>query len=242
MKKHMFTITVSFFGIILLTACTVEGVGSAGDQYEIDSTEVVIEKIEIHGDYFILEDVKEMADLATDIIRGQVLDKRVEWLNMRPSREAVEERMLNQGMNQEEIDFELYGIDFEPDFELMTIYRVQVLEVFQGETTLGEVIEVMRRGGEYGGQYWFMADAVELIVDTELVLFLFTHGLTGNPFVLVSHVQGVYYVPSQLGEYEYLVEYDNLELELEKASELDPIILTIEDLIYIAEENGLIDD
>ena len=201
-----------------------------------------IEKIEmLPGDFFVLEDVEEMADLATDIINGKVLDRRVEWVNLRESRENVEEHMLSQGMSQEEIDFELYGIDFEPDFELMTIYRIEVLEVFQGNLSAGEITEVMRRGGEYKAQYWFVANAIELTVNAEMVLFLFTHGLSDGPFVLVSHIQGAYYTPDSIGEYEYLVEYDNLELELDKPSELDPVTVTIEDLINIAEENGLLE-
>jgi len=210
------------------------------NQNKIESIESELEKIEIHGDFFILEDVAEMADLATDIISGKVLDRRVEWINLRWPRELVVEDMLNHGMSQEEIDYELYGVGFEPVYDLMTIYRIQVLEVFQGILSVGEIVEVMRRGGEYENQYWFMADAIELIVDTELILFLFSRRLTGNPFVLVSHIQGVYYIPSSLEEYEYLVEYENLELELENASELDPVVLTIGDLVEIADEDRLL--
>ena len=251
MRKKMFIISILSVVIVLLTACSAGGVDPIEkqyevepieNQYEVEPTEAEVEKIEIHRDYFILGDVEEMADLATDIISGKVIDRRVEWVNLNPPRENVEEYMLNQGMSQEEIDFELYGIGFEPDFELMTVYRIQVLEVFQGNLVAGEIIEVMRRGGEYENQYWFVADATELVVDTELVLFLFSRRLTNNPFVLVSHIQGVYYVPSSLGEYEYLMEYDNIELELEKASELDPVTVTIEDLINIAEENGLLEE
>jgi len=181
-----------------------------------------------------------MADLATDIISGKVLDKRFEWVNVRTPRELVVEDMLNQGMSQEEIDYELYGFSFEPDYELMTIYRIQVLEVFQGILNVEEIIEVARQGGEYGNHYWFRADAIELVVDTEFVLFLFSWRLTNHPFVLVSHIQGAYYIPSSVEEYEYLVEYENLELELENASELDPVVLTIGDLVEITEEDRLL--
>ena len=254
MRRKIFLFLILIIGAVFFVACSAGGEEIENhnkmefteseeieNQNKMEITERELEKVEIQGDFFILEDVEEMADLATDIISGKVLDSRVEKVNLQPTRDIVVEDMLNQGMSQEEVDFELYGIGFEPDYEIMTVYRVQVLEVFQGSLTIGEIVEVMRIGGEYGNQYWFVADAIELEVDTELVLFLFSRRLTGNPFVLVSHIQGVYYIPSGVEEYEYLIEYENLELELDNASELDPVILTIGDLLEIAEEDGLLE-
>ena len=232
--------------VIFFAACIRSELETLENQNEIEFTEIEteteMERVEIYVDYFMLENIEEMADSATDIISGRVLDRRVEWVNVRPSRESVEERMFNQGMSQEEIDFELYGIDFEPYFELRTIHRVQVLEVFQGNLIVDEIVEVTRPGGEYDNQYWFVADAIELIIDTEYVLFLFASRIANNRFSLFNPVQGVYYTPHTIMGYEYLVEYDNIELELEKASELDPVTVTIGDLINIAAENGLLEE
>jgi len=80
-----------------------------------------------------------------------------------------------------------------------------------------------------------------LEIDTQYILFLFNVWESYNArSVLVGHKQGAYYVPSTIINEEYLVEYDNVTLELESVCEDDPIILTIEDLIEIAEYNDLL--
>jgi len=236
MREKLIVKTVSLLAIaIFLSACS---------SNELETVTTIREEIEIHADFFTIADVDEMADIATNIVRGEILDKRVEWVNLVVPRELVEADMLEQGMTQEEIDFELYGFDFEEDPHLMTIYQIQVLEAFQGDHVIGEIIEIMRQGGVYEDEYWFVADAIELTIGDEYVLFLYTSGLTDSPYVLVSHVQGVYSVPSEIEIEESLVELEDLEMEIEldNASELDPIMITIEDLIEIAEDNDLLND
>ncbi|MCL2865536.1 MAG: hypothetical protein FWE25_08365 [Lachnospiraceae bacterium] len=199
-----------------------------------------MKKMEIQIDYYTLDNVEEMAEMATDIIRGEVLDQRVEWKNLAVPREIVVADMMERGMTQEEIDFNLYGFDFEPFYDLMTVYTIYVLEVFQGNHVVGDVVGMMRHGGEYGNEYWFVSDAIELSAGMEYVLFLFTHGLTDSPYVLLSHVQGAYSLAVGIGEDKKLTDVDYWGIELEKTSDLDPIMISVKDLVEIAEENELL--
>ncbi|MCL2865537.1 MAG: hypothetical protein FWE25_08370 [Lachnospiraceae bacterium] len=223
--------------VIILSACNNSEDVSASSENDGNGE---MEKMEIHIDYFMWNNVERMAELATDIIRGEVLDQRVEWKNLIVPREAVVADMLGQGMTQEEIDFEIYGFDFEPYYNLMTVYTIYVLEVFQGNHVAGDVIEMMRRGGEYGNEYWFVSDAIELSAGIEFVLFLYTTGLTDNPYILLSHVQGAYSLAVGIGEDKKLTDLDYWDMELKKTSDLDPIMISVKDLVEIAEENELL--
>lgn len=235
MKKVFLSIRISIIfllALIILNACNnLEDLSTLGE----------IEKVEISYDFLRLYDVRKMADEATDIIRGEVLEQRVERKDLSVPREAFVASMMEQGMTQEEIDVELYYDYFGPHIRVMTIYTIYVLEVFQGNHKIGDVIEAMRPGGEYENEYWFISDAIELMINTEFVLFLYTHGLTEVPYVFMSPIQGVYYLPSGFESDEKLMEIGYF-VELEKASDLDPIIVTVEDLIEIAEENGLLNE
>ena len=248
MKKKMIIKLVILIGIITLAACSNDEPESTESQSQemdvVDAQSVV----QISPTYFLLEDITEMAYLATHVTRGEILDVRTEWVDTSIPREVIVQDMLDEGMTQDEIDYELYGFDFESDFQLMTIYLIQVIETFQGDHIGGDIIEVMSLGGEYGDEIWYVENTIELMIGAEYILFLYTSGLVDQPYVLVSHVQGAYYVPDEVMlEDTDILDADtddnglDLELELAGASEQDPVTLTIEDLIEIADDNNLIE-
>jgi len=208
---------------------------------ESESFEGEFEYTFISFDVLVLESVEELADEATHIVRGAVLEQRTEWLNFVFPREVLEQELKDQGLTAEEIAYELRGMVFEMEPELITISRVRVLEVFQGDHNVGDIIEIMQSGGEYGNERWVVEDALEIEVGVELVLFLFSWEFAGFPYSLISHMQGAYHVPEEIEVEGVLVDIGDWEIELEGLSEFDPITLTIEDLIEISEENGLLD-
>ena len=77
----------------------------------------------IPGDTWIFHDVGEVSRTATDIIRAKVLDSRVEVLDI-SSGESIP------------------GIDMSIFHHLHTIYSLNVLEVFKGDSAVGSVLEV----------------------------------------------------------------------------------------------------
>ena len=66
--------------------------------------------------------------------------------------------------------------------------------------------------------------------------------MINQPYSLISHKQGAYHIPELEDYEENLIDFIDVEIELEGVSEMDPISITIEDLIEIAEINGLLDD
>ena len=246
--KLISILTILLLGLVNLSACNGFGAEPMVDNdenqtiFNEDNNEIAnsIREIEIFKDIIPANDTEELADIATDVIRGKVLDERVEWRSTVIPREIVEEELAEEGLTEEEIASYLSGIDFEPHLYLMTIYRIRVLEVFQGDHAVGDTIEVMQHGGIYENERWFISGAIELEVGIDFVLFLYNTWKysTGNPSVLVSPVQGAYYVSNN----EDLMKHEDIGLELESAGEADHITVTIEDLIEIAEENGLLED
>jgi len=192
--------------VIGLSACSSDelnvasGSESADDEYEYTYT------MTISLDVYIFEDIEDLADDATHIIRGEILDQRVEWLDMTLSREATEQILIEEGyLDGAEIEYRLQWYDFEPQMELVTISRIRVLETFQGDHDIDDVIEVFTVGGIYENQQWVLEDAVELEVGSELVLFLASWEFAGLPYALTSHIQSVYYIPNEI-EAEYITE------------------------------------
>jgi len=205
----------------------------------------VIETI-ISFDVVIFEEIEELADNATHIIRGEVLDKVVKWMDLNLSREEHEYRMVEQGLSEEEIEANIYsvredGTADELEIELVTITRVLVLEVFQGNHEVGDIIEIMQSGGEYGNERWIVEGSVDLEIGSELVLFLVSWEFAGLPYSLTSIIQSVYYIPHEIEHDNNIIEFNNCEVVLESANEANPIEVSVGDLIEIAEENDLLD-
>ena len=76
-----------------------------------------------HGDLWIFQDIDEASRFSTDIVRAEVLDSRVEVLDM-SSGEPIP------------------GVDMSIFHHLHVIYRLNVLEVFKGNSVKGSVLEV----------------------------------------------------------------------------------------------------
>ena len=245
--KKLSTFTLCCLGLIILVACNetddngqVGGLSfnEVGHVVEVENQDFQEMEIFIDHPHFELD---ELSYWSTDVIRGVVLDERVEIRNSTPSKEETRERLINEGLTEEEIEYELSLSSFKPQYNVGTTYRIEVLEVFQGNLSVGEIIEVRRPGGLYHGEYWFIRDQVTVSPGDEFIMFLWEN-FGDRPYAFISAFQGVYHVPaSVIAADEDLLDSDNIELELENVGVLDDIVVTIEDLIQIAEENDLLD-
>jgi len=195
----------------------------------------------ISGDAPPIENVEELTDFADHVIRGKVLDNRVEWVTSTITREKEEQRLLAEGWTNDEIDEMLYGLNWESsDPSLMTIYRIYVQEVFQGSHTVGDIIELRRVGGEKWYVQWILENGTELSIESEYILFLYSWEWAGFADTLVHSYQGAYYVPSYVGDTKITALKDgDLEVELISVDEWDHIVITLKDLVEIAEENNI---
>ena len=263
--KDLSILMMWLLGLFILGACNTSDGNELGGYNSSDSNEEMnvsnensneeeyenreLQRMEIHLDYHPMENLEEFADWSTDIIRGVVLDSRTELINFVLSEEDRREDMVRQGLSEEEIEYLLFTSEYAttvfdediPRYYIMTIYRIKIIEAFQGNKSIGDIIEVWRVGGEYEGTLWFMGGAIQLEVDGEFVLFL-SENLGSFPYNFITPSQGAYHVPIEVIEStEDLVNHDEIDLELENIGSVDHIIVTIEDLIEIAAENGLLD-
>jgi len=125
----------------------------------------------VHGQYPHYENVQELANHASYIVRVQVLDERVERLNVAlPPRTAQEDA----------------GMPYSPRYDITTIYRLSVLEVFQGDVSPDDRLEVRILGGRLGAEEVINLDHPGFAIGDDVVLFLYRIEESTLPPVLLS--------------------------------------------------------
>ena len=169
----------------------------------------------IMGDWPGYEGVEDLAESATDVVRARVLDERYEWVNTR----------LGPPDPESEID----------PYDLCTIHRVLVLEVFQGDSSPGDIIEVIQLGGELDGEMWHSYDNVGFSIDDDLVFFIRASLREDNPgFWLLSPSQSVFnvlYSDKSIGDIE-----NDIALESAKSG-YSRFAISVGELVELAEVN-----
>lgn len=160
----------------------------------------------------IWDNVDNLARRATHVIRAEVVDSSVSAL-------------LPDDMNRADVYKWTMHI---------TTYRIRILEVFKGRVTVGDIIEIEKRGGKIGNLEIICPSHVQLYNGEELIFFLHCpriRGLWLGPIGLASHNQSIYWpAPPDSG----------LDTVLES---LTPeyyftLTITVEDLKRIAIESG----
>jgi len=170
----------------------------------------------ISGDFPTYDSIAHLTSVATYVIRGEVLDERVENLNVSIPPENEEQDT---------------GMYLESHYRIFTVYRIKVLEVFQGDTSTGDIIEVRLLGSQLDDDHLPSADHTYFTIGDNLVLFLQASALEHLPPFLVNPTQSTYriVVPTEgltaLGVNE----------ELESISPKNDLTLTIGDLQQIAD-------
>ena len=241
---------------MLLVACTaIEQEQVADNNNEYATTQMVRDNPTASRRYFnpgyeTFEDMIEDSDL---IIRGRVLDERVENVNVHITLEqAIEARMeeYEAGLiTKEERDLQIahhheHAEDFAPHYEDVIFYRIEILEIFQGNYEVGDVIEIRQFMGwnELGNPSLEHSNRYE--VESELILFL-VNGRLG--YIVFFPHQAVYEVPADLDieeDVDVILDYIE-ELQRDYAINAynisEPFDITLEILREIAEENDLID-
>ncbi|MCL2361806.1 MAG: BspA family leucine-rich repeat surface protein [Defluviitaleaceae bacterium] len=161
------------------------------------------------GDYYSYIGIDELASDATHVVRVEVLDERVQRTNTWVG--------SPQGWPDD--------IPFDP-YEITTVNRLRVLEVFKGDVETGDIMEVMQLGGRMGFTNLVNDRLFPLPIGNEVVLFMRSAFVQGRPAVLISPCQSIYRVAAD-GTFESLGV--NSEYH---------ITLTVNDLERIAEEFG----
>ena len=166
------------------------------------------------GDYVAFSNIGELAFFATDVVRVEVLDERVQltntWLG------SPQGGPYNEPTNV-----------WHNPYEITTVNNLLVLEVFKGNMNVGDVAEVMQLGGRLGLVNLNNKQRIALPINGELILFMrsFDDGL---PAVLLNPLQSIYHVISEGVFQSNFTDDSPYSLEL---------TLTLDDLQRVAQGN-----
>ena len=125
----------------------------------------------IHIEYWYFRSIEEISEMTSDIVQLEILDERAEWINIWEGREHPSERDLN---------------------DVYTIHRARVLNVFQGDLVVNDVIEIMQEGGSLDGTTLRNPSMVNFSYGDNVVLFL--HNPVDFPFTIINPYQGAYHI------------------------------------------------
>ena len=133
-------------------------------------------------DYAWYDSIDALYEKADFVIKGKVLDSRVEWMShvIEPTAEEKSDPILNP---DGEID---------DDKMITTIYTVEINVVYKG--SLGKTIEVLQLGGETDTAKYSYEGASEITINKEYILFLSESTLYENAAWLLNNAQALYKV------------------------------------------------
>ena len=230
------------FLIMGLLACLFAPILSACNYGESEDNESGLMGMEIN--YLVYRSISEIAEVATNVIRGEVLDERVELRNTALSREIMIEE-FGGDLSEEEM-FRLFPDylgeelgwltpESEPHYEIVTIHRIKILEVFQGNYQVGDVVEVMQSGGIYENTAVSNSDLITFEPGEDLVFFIHSWSHIGRPTVLLNPFQSVYRFPTldeNAGSLDLDVELENVYGDVH----FNNLTITLNDLLQLAKD------
>jgi len=213
MGKRIISVIIVFMLSVVLFACDNQPESEAPPP-DVNMAPAPASAVEAPvGDVWISNSIEEVIWRSTDIIRAEVIDSR--------------EEMINTGFRTSN----------------HTVTRLRVLEVYKGDTEIGDIVEVMQRlapsdsrnlpCGNYGYNF-------SLNRDDDFVFFLHNDNspqFEHLPMVIASDFQGVYTFPSDeinTGIVEAFQQDSSVEtLVLDGLSPHNDLTLTIGDLLGI---------
>jgi hypothetical protein len=212
-------ILIAFCVFAVLTACT--NTTSPEDSPKDNPAEEIF----ITSDYPHYNNVGELFNCAKLAVRAEVLDDgSFQLLNsVTPLPDPIPEEMLEFFE-----DGRLSPEMFEPLYEIYTVYRVRVTEVFSGNAEVGDIIDVAQRGGEFDNTRVTCASMISFTKGDDLVLFLLRPTDNG-PAGLITPWQAVYRFTSDGDSLSAAAENDANRV-LENTDERNDIVLTVGDL------------
>jgi hypothetical protein len=194
MKKKLYIIVLLLAFVLIITACAPSP----------NESEVITEYFE-GGDAWIRTSIEELSAFATEVIKAEVLDSRVERINTLLS------------------DFDFDDEIAEQFIMLHTVHRLRVLEVFDGGLEVGDIVEVMQKGGRLGNHELIYNRQLPLESGDSLIFFLRSfeaQGFGHLPMALEAGSQAVYRIAPQN-------ETNELEESIEDAFRANPSVSEI---------------
>lgn len=175
-KNRVLTLLVSSIFILSVVGCS-----SATPAASPPGTPVKIIASEDYPSYGSVDALSERADT---IVKGNVIQTRVEALDDRGQADSQDQNHMNAAGS---------AADAQVSFDkIYTIDTVQVTESYKGGYTAGDRLEVKQLGGQLGNTEIVNDDSFKLMQAKDYVLFLETYADT--PASLLNSVQSLYVV------------------------------------------------
>ena len=217
-KNRVFTLLVSSIFVLSVVGCS--SPSPAASPSDAPITVIASE------DYPNYSSIDALTDRADTIVKGRVIQTRIEALNDKATTDSLEQNELGtaESAADEQVSFD----------KIYTIYTVQVAESYKGRYTAGDQLEVKQLGGQLGSTKVINDDNLQLMPTKDYVLFLETYADT--PASLLNSVQSLYVVkpapksnqPSELSETEVIVS----------AHPENDLTLSVNDLQQIRDEQS----
>lgn len=172
---------------------------------------------------WVRQSVDELAKSATDVIRAEVLDSREEQINT-----------ILGGST--------HGSQF---VKPHLVYRLRVIEVFKGDTEVGDIVEIMQEKVQTDNIGTGHVRQLSIAIGADLVFFLRSFESQGSehlPMAIEGGSQGVYRTPSSIVDNdsvrsikETIDEDPSIsDVTLSSLDTFNNMILTIGDLMRIS--------
>ncbi|SNS83000.1 hypothetical protein SAMN05446037_10235 [Anaerovirgula multivorans] len=179
----------------------------------------------VHADYPYYPSIDALAERATTVIEGTIVDSRVEEIDDRTKVDLGVEGEIDDRMNPSK--------DTPPSIRVYTVYTVKVSNTYKGDVKPGETIEVKQIGGESKTMVYKVEneeDNVKFVEGKKYVMFLSTY--ENSPATLLNPIQACYSYEEDTVKTKSTVENE----QLISVNEKNDLTLTIEDLERIKNE------
>jgi len=187
--------------------------------HEIDNGEIIIEHISgFYPHYLSIETL----DMATNyVVQVEIIDKRTEMLNT---------WIIDSG--------EPIPSDHYRGYSPHTVHTVRVLEVFKGDVEIGDIMDIRQSGGQVGNLKVVNSNMIDFALGDELLMFLNPWGYPMNPTQSIYSLPAIYANPFSLSLYDEIGRFEDYSAPLESFHHGNDLVLTIGDLLQIAEDNN----
>jgi hypothetical protein len=199
--------------LIIVVCCGMVAalMGCVTQEAEVSPKEKLI--IRVSADYPYYPNVDALTEKADLIVKGTVMDSRVEEIDTR-IKTSEENKNLNPGGKTSSTNF------------LYTVYTIDVSDSYKGDVEPGETIEIKEIGGESDTTTCIAGETVKFAKNKEYVMFLSTYE-SDVPPSLLNPIQSAY---------NYKEEAAN-KGKLLSVNEKNDLALTIEGLEEIKNKN-----
>ncbi len=195
--------------LIIVVCCTVL-MGCVTQDADVTQKEKQVAKI--HCDYPYYSSVDALTEKADLIIKGTIVDSRVEEIDILSKTE--ENEILNPGGEIQECKY------------IFTVYTVDVSDSYKGDVEPGETVEFKQIGGESDTTIYIPEENIKFAKNQEYVMFLSTYE-SDVPPSLLNPIQSAY-------NYEQNATNKG---KISIVNEKNDLALTIEDLEEIKNKN-----